>query len=143
VFARNSAERRFALELGAVWAGDFDEYAPVPLARVIDTTPAWRPIVASLRNLGPGGTLIVNAIRKEGADQSALLELDYGKDLWMEKSIKSVANVSRADVAEFLDVAAGIPLKPEIEEFDLADANRALVELKRREIRGAKVLLLA
>src|SRR6185312_14743701 len=71
VFARSEAERAFARELGATWAGDTVDRAPERLAAIIDTTPAWTPIVAALENLEPGGRLVVNAIRKEAADQSA------------------------------------------------------------------------
>jgi propanol-preferring alcohol dehydrogenase len=86
---------------------------------------------------------VINAIRKEERDKSALLALDYPRDLWMEKEIKSVANVARSDVREFLALAAEIPIHPEIEEFPLAEANRALRELKARSVRGAKVLRIA
>lgn len=140
VFARSPQEREFALELGAVWAGDTVDRAPAGLSAVIDTTPVWKPVVEALRNLEPGGRLVINAIRKEEADKEVLLELDYAQDLWMEREIKSVANVARRDVAEFLEVAAEIPLRPEVQEFSLSDANLALQELKDRKIRGAKVL---
>ncbi|MFO1417938.1 MAG: zinc-binding alcohol dehydrogenase family protein [Methylotetracoccus sp.] len=140
VFARDPEERRFALELGAVWAGDVGERAPAMLHAIIDTTPVWRPIVRALEHLEPGGRLVVNAIRKEGVDKDALLELNYASHLWMEREIKSVANVTRGDVREFLDLAAGASIRPEIEFYDLADANRALLDLKTRRVRGAKVL---
>jgi propanol-preferring alcohol dehydrogenase len=143
VFARSEKEREFALELGASWAGDTTDRAPVELAAVIDTTPVWKPVVEALRNLRPGGRLVINAIRKEDHDKEVLLELDYGGDLWMEREIKSVANVARSDVAGFLDLAAQIPIRPEVEEYPLVDANRALQELKNRKIRGAKVLQLS
>jgi propanol-preferring alcohol dehydrogenase len=143
VFARSEAERAFARELGAAWAGATSERAPEPLRAIIDTTPAWTPIVAALSNLEPGGRLIINAIRKEEADKSALLALDYPRDLWLEKEIKSVANVARDDVREFLRLAAEVPLRPEVQEYPLEEANRALVELKAGVIRGAKVLRVA
>jgi propanol-preferring alcohol dehydrogenase len=143
VFSRTQAERDFARELGAVWAGDFGEETPERLQRAIDTTPVWRPIVEALKNLDQGGRLVINAIRKEEADKEALLTIDYARHLWLEKEIKSVANVSRQDVAEFLELAAQIPLKPEFQEYPLEEANRALVELKERKIRGAKVLRIA
>jgi alcohol dehydrogenase, propanol-preferring len=73
-------------------------------------------------------------------EKDHLLHLDYARDLWLEKEIKSVANVTRRDVQEFLEMAAQIPIKPEIQEFALEEANRALVELKAGGIRGAKVL---
>jgi propanol-preferring alcohol dehydrogenase len=140
VFARSEAERAFAKELGAVWSGDTTDRAPMELAAIIDTTPVWKPVVEGLRNLAPGGRLVINAIRKEDHDQEVLLDLDYAQDLWMEREIKSVANVARSDVAEFLSLAAEIPIRPEIQEFPLEDANTALQELKNRKIKGAKVL---
>jgi len=143
VFARSEKEREFAIELGAVWAGNTDEEAPELLDAIIDTTPVWKPIVEALKNLKPGGRLVINAIRKENIDKDYLLKLDYPKHLWMEKEIKSVANVSREDISEFLDLASKIPIRPETQEFALEDANIALVELKERKIRGAKVLRIA
>jgi alcohol dehydrogenase, propanol-preferring len=140
VFSRSPAEQAFALELGAAWAGDTEAQAPEKLAACIDTTPAWKPVVTALNNLAPGGRLVINAIRKEAADQAWLLQLDYPQHLWQEKEIKSVANVTRDDVRAFLALAAEIPLTPEVQEFPLADANQALGELKARKIRGAKVL---
>jgi propanol-preferring alcohol dehydrogenase len=140
VFARSEKEREFALELGAVWAGDTTDRAPEALDAIIDTTPVWKPVVEGLRNLAPGGRLVINAIRKEDADKEVLLSLDYAEDLWMEREIKSVANVARRDVAEFLALAAEIPIRPEIQEYPLADANLALQELRSSKIRGAKVL---
>jgi len=140
VFARNEKERQFAKELGAVWAGDPEENSPEKLDHIIDTTPVWKPIVEALKNLEKGGRLVVNAIRKENVDKDYLLKLDYPAHLWNEKEIKSVANVTRRDVGEFLELAAEIPLIPEVQEFNLEDANEALLELKQGKIRGAKVL---
>ncbi|WP_231717091.1 zinc-dependent alcohol dehydrogenase family protein [Desulfosarcina ovata] len=142
VFARSPGEQEFARSLGAVWAGDTKATAPQPLDRIIDTTPAWTPVVEALRNLRPGGRLVINAIRKEVADREALLNMDYATHLWHEKEIKSVANVARTDVSRFLDLADRIPIIPEVETFDLSEANRALLELKNRKIRGAKVLVM-
>jgi len=140
VFARSEGEQQFARELGATWAGGSGERSPQLLHTIIDTTPVWQPIVSALRNLTPGGRLVINAIRKEEQDRESLLELDYPRDLWLEKEIKSVANVTRADVSEFLELAAAIPIKPEYQLYPLQEANRALLELKERRIRGAKVL---
>src|SRR6185295_13688888 len=140
VFARSEGERAFARELGAAWTGDASEEPPEKLAAIIDTTPAWAPVVEALRNLEPEGRLVINAIRKEERDKDALLRLDYPRDLWLEKEIKSVANVARSDVREFLALAAEIPLKPETQEYPLEEANQALRELRARQIRGAKVL---
>jgi propanol-preferring alcohol dehydrogenase len=141
VFARDPQARSFANQLGAVWAGDTSERSPEPLRAIIDTTPAWRPVVEALANLRPGGRLVVNAIRKEDADKSELLKLNYHEHLWMEREIKTVANVTQHDIREFLPLAAEIPIKASVETYPLADANRALCELKHGPIRGAKVLI--
>jgi alcohol dehydrogenase, propanol-preferring len=140
VFSRSPSEREFACELGAFWSGDFGETPPEKLNAVIDTTPAWLPVLTALETLSPGGRLVINAIRKETSDKALLTSLDYPKHLWMEKEIKSVANVSRTDVSRFLDLASRIPILPEFHEYPLQDANQALLELKNRKIRGAKVL---
>ena len=140
VFARSQKERAFARELGAHWAGGTEATAPEKLDCIIDTTPAWRPVVEALKNLKSGGRLVINAIRKEETDKNALLNIDYPTHLWMEKEIKTVANVARRDVLEFLSLAGKISIVPEIQEYALEDANQALKELKERKIRGAKVL---
>jgi propanol-preferring alcohol dehydrogenase len=142
-FARSEQERAFARELGAAWAGDTAERSPEKLRAIIDTTPAWAPIVASLENLERGGRLVINAIRKEDTDKAALMALDYARHLWLEKEIKSVANVTRTDVRDFLRLAAEIPLVPEVEEYPLEGANQALHDLKSKQIRGAKVLMVS
>ncbi len=141
VFARSVEEQKFALELGAAWAGNTDAHPPEKLHALIDTTPAWQPVIESLKNLRPNGRLVINAIRKEEIDKNNLLNLDYAEHLWMEKEIKSVANVSSRDVKEFLTLAAEIPLKPIVEGYPFEAANRALVDLKQKHIRGAKVLV--
>ena len=140
VFSRNSNEREFARSLGAAWAGAIDEAPPDKLDAIIDTTPVWAPITEGLKHLKPGGRLVINAIRKEEVDKEVLLKLDYPSQLWMEKEIKSVANVTRADVREFLQLAAEANLKPDYQEFELKDANQALLEMKQGKIRGSKVL---
>ncbi|MBN2549043.1 MAG: zinc-dependent alcohol dehydrogenase family protein [Anaerolineales bacterium] len=140
VFSRSESEQVFARQLGAVWAGGIQDTAPEPLHSIIDTTPVWLPVLEALRNLAPGGRLVINAIRKEGHDKDVLLRLDYPAHLWMEKEIKSVANVCRQDVSEFLQLAAQIPIRPETQEYPLEAANQALMELKNRQIHGAKVL---
>lgn len=140
VFARSPKEQEFAIELGAVWSGDTMAIPPSHLDAIIDTTPVWKTVVEGLKNLLPGGRLVINAIRKEDHDKDYLLKLDYPTHLWLEKEIKSVANVCRRDVREFLNLAAEIPLTPEVQEFALDEVNTALMELKQRKIHGAKVL---
>jgi propanol-preferring alcohol dehydrogenase len=140
VFARSDKEKAFAAELGAAWTGDTAARAPEKLAAVIDTTPAWKPIVEALGNLDAGGRLVINAIRKEPDDKDDLLNIDYPQHLWLEKEIKSVANVTRHDIVGFLELAERMAIKPEFQEYPLTDANVALRDLKNRRIRGAKVL---
>jgi propanol-preferring alcohol dehydrogenase len=140
VFSRNPQERALALELGASWAGTIDDVPPKKLGAIIDATPVWKPILQALKHLSPGGRLVVNAIRKEEGDKQELLGMDFPSQMWMEKEIKTVANVTRRDVQEFLELAAEAGIKPEVQEFDLQDANRALLEVKQGKIRGAKVL---
>lgn len=140
VFARDGKSRSFAETLGADWVGHTTEQAPEPLQAIIDTTPAWTPVVAALGNLRPGGRLVINAIRKENADQEALLELSYHDHLWLEREIKSVANITARDIAEFLPIAAEIPIRSTVQVYPLEQANKALVELKRQPVTGAKVL---
>lgn len=142
VFARSPKEREFALELGAVWAGDTADRPSVLLDCIIDTTPVWEPDIRALECLKPGGRLVINAIRKENIDQEIFLTLDYARHLWMEKEIKSVANVTTFDVREFVRIAAEMPFKPEVELYPFEKANQAILDIKQRKIRGAKVLVI-
>ena len=141
VFARSPKERQFALKLGADWAGDTTHRAPQKLHGIIDTTPVWKPVVEALANLEKGGRLVINSIRKEDNDKEYLLHLSYPEHLWLEKELKTVANVTSRDVSEFLKLADSAEIKPEVKEFKLKDANIALQELKSQKIRGAKVIV--
>jgi propanol-preferring alcohol dehydrogenase len=143
VFARSPGEREFALELGAAWAGDTTEAPVRALDAIIDTTPAWLPVLAAMEALAPGGRLVINAIRKEAGDRDVLQQLDYDRHLWREKALSTVANVTRKDVARCLRLAAEIPLRPHVAEYRLEQANEALLELKQGHLRGAKVLRIA
>ncbi len=141
VFARNSEEREFAIRLGAAWAGDFGDTPPSRLQAIIDTTPVWTPVLSALERLSPGGRLVINAIRKEARDQQELLKLSYEHHLWQEKEIKSVANITRTDVVEFLTLAASIGITPKVETYPFEQANRALHDLWSKRVVGSKVLL--
>lgn len=140
VFARNPLQRQLATELGATWTGSIDTSPPEKLSAVIDTTPVWRPVIKALENLQPGGRLVINAIRKQDEDKNLLPELSYEKHLWQEKEIKSVANVCRKDIQEFLKMASKININPVVEEYSLDKANDALQDLKTKKNQGAKVL---
>jgi propanol-preferring alcohol dehydrogenase len=142
VVTRSPVERELAMSLGADWVGDIGDSTPEKLDCAIDTTPAWRPVVSALENLEKGGRLVINAIRKEEGDKEFLLNLDYARHLWLEKEIKTVANVTRADAVAFLALAARMKIRPEVQEYRLEEANKALVELKSGKIRGSKVLVM-
>jgi alcohol dehydrogenase, propanol-preferring len=140
VFARDPSARQLATQLGAVWVGNTSQRPPDLLDAIIDTTPAWKPIVEALACLAPGGRLVINAIRKEAGDLSELLRIRYEEHLWMERQIRTVANVTQFDIREFLPIAAAAGIIPAVEVYRLEEANRAIIELKRAPIRGAKVL---
>ena len=129
-----------ARKLDADWIGATGDTPPEKLNCAIDFTPAWNPVVQAMKVLEKGGRLVINAIRKEEKDKETLLKLDYPAHLWLEKEIKSVANITRADAEEFLPLAAEIPIVPEVQEFKLEEANKALILLKQGKIQGAGVL---
>ncbi|WP_162339597.1 zinc-dependent alcohol dehydrogenase family protein [Cyclobacterium salsum] len=141
VFARSKEEQAFAMDLGASWAGKVTDTAPKKLNAIIDTTPVWTTSIESLLQLKPGGRLVINAIRKESDDQEALMHISYRDHLWMEKEIKTVANITRSDVEEFLSLAASIPIIPTVETYPFSKANEAILDLKQKHVKGAKVLL--
>ncbi len=142
VFTRigQTEHQTLAKKLGADWVGATGETPPEKLNCAIDFTPAWNPVIEAMRALEKGGRLVINAIRKEEKDKDALLKLDYPTHIWLEKEIKSVANITKQDAEEFLPLAAEIPIIPEVQEFQLREANEALILLKRGQIQGAGVL---
>jgi len=137
---RQQDHQNLARKLGADWVGATGETPPAKINCAIDFTPAWNPIVEALRVLEKGGRLVINAIRKEAKDKDSVLRLDYPTHLWLEKEIKSVANITKRDAEEFLPLAAEIPIIPEVQEFKLEEANEALILLKQGKIQGAGVL---
>jgi alcohol dehydrogenase, propanol-preferring len=140
VISRNSSERQLAKNLGADWAGDIEDKTPEKLDCAIDTTPVWKPTIFALENLVKGGRLVINLIRKEETDKEFLLNLDYTKHLWLEKEIKTVANITRRDAEEFLALATLMKIKPEIQSFELEESNKALIELKSGKSPGSKII---
>jgi propanol-preferring alcohol dehydrogenase len=142
VWSRNLNERNLALQLGAAWAGPFAEAPPVELQRIIDATPTWRPVLVALASLARGGRLIINAISKSAEDQDALQELDYSRHLWLEKEVKSAANVTRQDALDLLALAARAGIAPVVETYPLDRANAALDDIRNSRRRGSKVLYL-
>lgn len=136
VFTRSEEHRNLAKKLGAVWTGRAEDDPPQRLTCAIDFTPVGETVPNALRVLEKGGRLVIAVIRK----RSPIPPLDYARLLWDEKEIKSVANITRKDVQDFLPLAAEIPIIPEVREFRLEEANEALLLLKQGKIQGAAVL---
>jgi len=136
VFTRSEEHRNLAKKLGAVWTGRAEDDPPQRLTCAIDFTPVGETVPNALRVLEKGGRLVIAVIRK----RSPIPPLDYARLLWDEKEIKSVANITRKDVQDFLPLAAEIPITPEVREFGLEEANEALLLLKQGKIQGAAVL---
>ncbi len=136
VFTRSEEHRNLAKKLGAAWTGKTEDDSPQRLNCVIDFTPVGETVPSALRVLEKGGRLVMAVIRK----RNPIPPLDYAQLLWDEKEIKSVANITRKDVEDFLPLAAEIPIIPEVQEFKLEEANEALVLLKQGKIQGAAVL---
>ncbi len=135
VFTRSETERALALRLGAAWAGGYDDPAPWPLDAAVTFAPVGSVVVAALARLAPGATVAVNAIHLDG-----MPAFDYDL-LWGERAIRSVANFTRADAAEFLALAAEIPIRAQVQEFPLSAAGEALDRLSAGGISGSAVLL--
>ena len=134
VFTRSEEHRRHALELGAAWVGDARDAAPGLLDSAVTFAPAGWLVPEVLRVLRPGGTLAINAIY-----MSPIPEMPYDL-LYRERTVRSVANLTRQDAEEFLPLAAEIPVHTDVELFPLEGANEVLLRLKRSEVRGAAVL---
>jgi len=137
VFTRNEAHRALARELGAVWTGRAEDTPPEPLHAAIIFAPAGSLVPQALRVLRKAGRLAL-----AGITMSQIPALDYSL-LYHEKVIRSVANSTRQDARQFLALAGEVPLKTEVQLFDLGQANQALQALKKSEIRGAGVLRLS
>jgi alcohol dehydrogenase, propanol-preferring len=136
VFTRSEEHRQLARQLGAVWAGSPEDAPPQKLDCAIDFTPVGETIPIALNLLEKGGRLVIAVIRK----RNPIPPMDYARLIWDEREIKSVANITRQDVLEFLPLAAKIPIVTEVQEFALEQANEALILLKEGKVQGAAVL---
>lgn len=134
VFTRGEAGKRLGLEMGARWAGGADDDPGVLLDGAVTFAPAGELVPAALARIAPGGTLAINAIHMSPIP-SMPYELVYG-----ERVIRSVQNATRRDAEELLELAAAIPIRAEIAEYGLEDANAALRDVARGSVRGAAVL---
>jgi propanol-preferring alcohol dehydrogenase len=127
--------QQFARDLGAVWAGDSNQLPPAPLHAAIIFAPAGELVPQALRAVDKGGTVICGGIH-----MSDIPSFPYDL-LWEERSICSVANLTRRDATEFLTLAGQVPIQTHVETFALEDADEALQRLRTGRIHGAAVLL--
>jgi propanol-preferring alcohol dehydrogenase len=130
----DTAAQRFALELGAAWAGDSDTLPPEPLDAAILFAPVGALVPAALAAVDKGGTVVCGGIH-----MSDIPSFPYAL-LWGERCVRSVANLTRRDGLEFLSLAPQVPVRTEVQPFPLEDANEALAALREGRVRGAAVL---
>ncbi len=135
VGTRSVGERERATQLGAVWTGGYDERPPQPLDAAITFAPSGDVVIHALRALDRGGIVAINAIHLD-----RIPEFDYD-DLWWERQIRSVANVTRSDVRELIDLAAAIPIRTTVQRYSLEHANSALDDLQSGRVSGAAVVV--
>jgi propanol-preferring alcohol dehydrogenase len=137
VSTRGASHRDLAASLGAKWVGNETDRPPVPLDRAVTFAPSGDVVIAALSSLRKGGVVAINAIHLDRIPQ-----FDYDSLLWGERQIRSVANMTRADARDFLELAAKIGLKPKVTVFPLDQANEALLAVKKDQIDGAAVITL-
>jgi propanol-preferring alcohol dehydrogenase len=136
VSTRGDSHRKLAESLGAVWVGDATEKPPLELDRAITFAPSGAVVVAALSSLRKGGIVAINAIHLD-----RIPEFDYDRLLWGERQIRSVANMTRSDARDFLDLAAEIHLQPQVTAYPLDQANEALAALKDDKVDGALAII--
>ncbi len=135
VFTRGGEHAAFARSLGAVWVGRSDEAPPAPLDAAVVFAPAGVVVPHALRALDRGGTVAI-----AGIHMTAIPSLDYDRDLFLERTLRSVTANTREDALEFLRLAAEVPVRTAVERVPFDRAREALVRLARGEVRGAAVL---
>jgi len=133
---RGESHRRLAASLGATWVGNETERPPVPLDRAVTFAPSGDVVVSALSSLRKGGVVAINAIHLDRIPQ-----FDYDRLLWGERQIRSVANMTRADARDFLDLAGRIGIEPRVTTFPLDRANEALAAIKSDSVDGAAVIV--
>lgn len=137
VSTRGESHRQLARSLGATWVGAETDKPPVVLDRAITFAPSGDVVVTALSSLRKGGVVAINAIHLD-----RMPEFDYDRLLWGERQIRSVANMTRADARDFLELAAAIQMRPRVTAFRLDQANEALLAVKRDAIDGAAVIVI-
>jgi propanol-preferring alcohol dehydrogenase len=136
VSTRGASHRKLAQSLGAEWVGEERDKPPAPLDRAITFAPSGDVVIAALGSLRKGGVVAINAIHLDRMPQ-----FDYDRLLWGERQIRSVANMTRQDARDFLDIAGRIGLRPKVTAFPLERANEALAAVKNDAIDGAAVVV--
>jgi alcohol dehydrogenase, propanol-preferring len=131
----DTAAQRFALELGAAWSGGSDESPPEPLDAALLFAPAGDLVPTALRAVVKGGTVVCGGIH-----MSDIPSFPYAI-LWGERTLRSVANLTRRDASEFLALAPEVPIETQVDPFPLSQANEALAALRNGRVRGAAVLV--
>jgi propanol-preferring alcohol dehydrogenase len=137
VSTRGATHRQLAASLGAVWVGSEAEKPPAELDCAVTFAPSGDVVVAALASLRKGGVVAINAIHLDRVPQ-----FDYDSLLWGERQLRSVANMTRADARDFLQLASEIGLKPQVTAFPLDQANEALLAVKNDSIDGAAAIVL-
>ncbi len=135
VSTRGESHRQLARSLGAMWVGNEEDKPPVELDRAITFAPSGDVVIAALASLRKGGVVAINAIHLD-----RIPEFNYDRLLWGERQLRSVANMTRSDARDFLQIAAAINLRPKITVFPLDQANEALAAVKSDSIDGAAVI---
>jgi propanol-preferring alcohol dehydrogenase len=135
VSTRGASHRQLASSLGAAWVGNEVDKPPVELDRAITFAPSGDVVIAALASLRKGGVVAINAIHLD-----RIPEFNYDRLLWGERQLRSVANMTRSDARDFLQIAADINLRPKITVFPLDQANEALIALKNDSVDGAVVI---
>jgi propanol-preferring alcohol dehydrogenase len=135
VSTRGTSHRELARSLGASWVGTETDRPPVLLDRAVTFAPSGDVVVSALASLRKGGVVAINAIHLDRIPQ-----FDYDTLLWGERQIRSVANMTREDARDFLQIASEIGLKPKVTAFPLSEINAALAAIKRDAIDGAAVV---
>jgi len=136
VSTRGASHRKLAESMGATWVGSESDRPPVALDRAVTFAPSGDVVVLALSSLRKGGVVAINAIHLD-----RIPEFDYDRLLWGERQIRSVANMTRADARDFLNLAAEIQLRPKVTTFSLDQANKALAAIKSDSIDGAAVIV--
>jgi propanol-preferring alcohol dehydrogenase len=134
VFTRGEHHRRLAHRLGAVWTGGAEDEPPERLDGSVIFAPAGWIVPLALQHLRPGGVLAINAIH-----MSDIPEMSYGL-IYEERVLRSVANFTRNDAEEFLQLASEIPVRSEVEVYPLEEANKVLMKLKKSKFQAAAAL---